>query len=162
MIPQSIWRVVNVVSSNPVIFVVVQQLIMMNNVFHGWPRNFLLNSDTFSCLWLSYTSVCRKLSKSGLKGGSSAKFCYELAVLARKRNTIDTDLFDMLLGGHLSPKSWIYGQILPQIASFLILGTWVVISGIWSILDVFMLKNEENKKTKKSQKFTLDGVRLGC
>ena len=61
----------------------------------------------------------------------------------------DKDLFDAFLGSHLSPKSWFYDQILPQIVSFLILGTWDMISGNRSILDVFELKSEETTKSKK-------------
>ena len=42
-----------------------------------------------------------------------------------------------LLGGHLSPKSRLYDQILPQIVPFVILGTLEEKSGKGSILDVF-------------------------
>ena len=48
----------------------------------------------------------------------------------------DKDLFDTLLRGHLSPKSCFYDQILPQIVSFVILGTLDKNSGKLSILDV--------------------------
>jgi hypothetical protein len=50
-----------------------------------------------------------------------------------------------LLGGHLSPKSWLF--ILPQIVPFVILGTLEKKYGKGSILDVF-----EAKKWKKTTK----------
>jgi hypothetical protein len=49
----------------------------------------------------------------------------------------DKEIFVTLLGGHLSPKSCFYDQILPQIVSFVILGTWDMNSGKWSILELF-------------------------
>lgn len=49
----------------------------------------------------------------------------------------DKDLFDTFLGDHLIPKSCFYNQISPQIVSFIILGTWDMNSGKWSILELF-------------------------
>jgi hypothetical protein len=50
----------------------------------------------------------------------------------------DKDLFDTFLGGHLSPKACFYDKILPQIISFVILGTWDMNFGKWSILELFI------------------------
>ena len=58
----------------------------------------------------------------------------------------DKELFVTYLRGHLSLKSYLFGQKLPQIISFLILGTWDMISGKWSILDILGSKSEENNK----------------
>ena len=73
-----------------------------------------------------------------------------------------------LLGGHLSPKSWLFDQILPQIVPFVILGTLEKKSGKRSILDVFGAKSEENGKVSKSSwknyqtasRITCDGIML--
>jgi hypothetical protein len=54
-----------------------------------------------------------------------------------------------LLEGHLSPKSWLFDQILPQIVPFVILGTLEKKSGKGSILNVFWAKSEENGKVSK-------------
>ena len=63
----------------------------------------------------------------------------------------DKDLFGTFLRGHLSQNSCLFGQILPQIISFLILGTWDVISGKWSILDVLELKYDKNGKVLENR-----------
>ena len=71
----------------------------------------------------------------------------------------DKDLLDTFLRGHLSKTSCIFGQILPQIASFHILGTWDENSGKWSISDDFGHKYEEFGKVLILSDFTPDGVR---
>jgi hypothetical protein len=48
----------------------------------------------------------------------------------------DKEKFVMLVGGHLSPKLCFYDQILPQIISFVNLGTLEKNSEKWSILNV--------------------------
>ena len=47
----------------------------------------------------------------------------------RKNDGNDKDLVVTFLRGHLSLKSYLFGQILPQIVYFIILGTWDMISG---------------------------------
>ena len=70
----------------------------------------------------------------------------------------DKDLFGTFLRGHLSLNSLIFNQILPQIASFHILGTWDENSGKWSISDDFGHKYEEFGKVLILSDFTPDGV----
>ena len=65
----------------------------------------------------------------------------------------DKDLFVTFLRGHLSPNSWFIDQILPQIVSFVILGTWEVNSGKRRILDDFgLFLAQEWRKREKSKK----------
>ena len=59
------------------------------------------------------------------------------------------DLFDTLLGGHLSLNSLIYDHILTQIVYFRILVIWDANSRNWIFLDVFEQKSEENGKVIK-------------
>lgn len=63
--------------------------------------------------------------------------------------------------GHLSPKSWLFDQILLQIVPFVVLGTLEKKYGEGSILDVFGAKSEENDKVSKIKLETVpDGVTL--
>ena len=88
------------------------------------------------------------------------KNCITFAIKSRIFLTCDKEKFVTLLGGHLSPKLCFYDQILPQIASFVILGTWDMNSGKRSFSDIFMLKNEENKKSQEIQNLTPDAIML--
>ena len=63
--------------------------------------------------------------------------------------------------GHLSPKSWLFDQILPQIVLFFILGTLEKKSGKGSIFDIFGAKSEEKGKVSKIKlEIVPDGVTL--
>ena len=61
----------------------------------------------------------------------------------------DKDSFGTFLRSHLSPKSYLYDQILPQIASLCILGTWDRKSEKWHFLEEFRRKREENDEVTK-------------
>ena len=77
------------------------------------------------------------------------------------REATDKDLFGTFLRGHLSLNSLIFNQILPQIASFHILGTWDENSGKWSILDDFGRKYDEFGKVLNPVRFlhlTVSGI----
>jgi hypothetical protein len=70
----------------------------------------------------------------------------------------DKDLFDTFLRVHLSLKLSKYGQILPQIVSFCILGTWDEKSGIRCFLNNKVKKTTKSRKTP--QKRRPDGVKI--
>jgi hypothetical protein len=74
---------------------------------------------------------------------------------------LDEEKSFTLLGGHLSLKSRLFDQILPQIVSFVILDTLKKKSEKGIILDVFGAKSEEIDKVSKIKLETVpDGVTL--